>query len=300
MSFGKWRNKCRRVNQPNWPSDIFSDIFPKFVDSTRFVFALFNFKIVGFERRFNFFQSTAVRVDSVAFFDSFGVIPLLPLFRKINFKVAKLELKRAESFIQNIFEHFFLKSHSIFPIPVSRVPFHCDMLWQMFVRIILISKTRTEVVDFFKTSTKKSFQRQFVANSKVKLRVVQSIHMRNERIRVSTTSGMFKHRNIDFEKSSRIQKIASRLPKLRTTNKTIANFKIDIHINISSAESLFFVRKTVLLSRHWSKRFRKKFQFASRHRNFASFTLDNFTSRLNKIARVEQIQVFNSNEIALR
>jgi len=64
--------------------------------------------------------------------------------------------------------------------------------------------------------------------------------------------------NIDFKEASCVQKIACCLPKLRTAHKTVTNFNIYVHINITPSKTLFLIRKTILLSWHRAKRFRKK------------------------------------------
>lgn len=69
--------------------------------------------------------------------------------------------------------------------------------------------------------------------------------MSNERIGVGTACGVFENRGVDFDKAVRIHEIASGLPEFGTTNQAVANFGIDIHVDVATAITLFFVSKTV-------------------------------------------------------
>ena len=97
--------------------------------------------------------------------DHFSIIPDFPLAAHIHREPAQLKLQRTKCFLQNIFVHVLHETHASSPIPVRGVPFHGDMLWQMLIGIILIAKTRSEVVNLLEPSTNQSLQRQFVRNA---------------------------------------------------------------------------------------------------------------------------------------
>ena len=173
--------------------------------------------------------------------NNFSIIPDLPLAAHINVEFAQLELQSTKSLLKHIFIHRLHETHSLFPVPVSRVPLHSNMLRQMLVRVIFIAKTRTEVINFLKSSTNQSLQWQFMANSQIKLLITQRIHMRHKWVRVRTASCMLQNRNINLDETVTIQIISRCLPKLTSTNESLANFGIDIHINITSTQALFLI-----------------------------------------------------------
>ena len=173
--------------------------------------------------------------------NNLSIIPNFPLATHIDIELAQLELQSTKSLLKHIFIHRLHETHSLLPIPVSRIPFHSDMLRQMLVRVIFIAKTWTEIIDFLKSSANQSLQRQFVANSQIKLLIAQRIHMRHKWVRVRTASGVFQNRNINLDKPMTIQIISRCLPKLTSSNESLANFRIDIHINITSTQALFLI-----------------------------------------------------------
>ena len=173
--------------------------------------------------------------------NNLSIIPNFPLATHIDVELAQLKLQSTKSLLEHIFIHRLHETHSLLPVPVSRVPLHSNMLRQMLVRIIFITKTRTEVINFLKSSTNQSLQWQFVANSQIKLLIAQRIHMRHKWVRVRTASGVLQNRNINLDKPMTIQIISRCLPKLTSTNKSLANFRIDVHINITSTQALFLI-----------------------------------------------------------
>ena len=189
----------------------------------------------------NFFNCRVINIDSVMLANDFSIIPNFPLAAHINVEFSQLELQSTKSLLKHIFIHRLHEAHSLFPVPVSRVPFHSNMLRQMLVRIIFIAKTRTEVINFLKSSTNQSLQWQFVANSQIKLLIAQRIHMRHKWVRVRTASGVLQNRNINLDEPMTIQIISRCLPKLTSANESLTNFRIDIHINIASTQALFLV-----------------------------------------------------------
>ena len=69
--------------------------------------------------------------------------------------------------------------------------------------------------------------------------------MSNKRIGVSTTCGVFENRSVNFNKAVRIHEIAGGLPEFGTTNQAVANFGIDIHVDVATTITLFFISETV-------------------------------------------------------
>ena len=189
----------------------------------------------------NFFNRRVINVDSVMFANNISIIPNFPLATHINVEFAQLELQSAKSLLKHVFIHRLHKTHSLLPVPVSRVPFHSNMLRQMLVRVIFITKTRTEVINFLKSSANQPLQWQFMTNSQIKLLIVQRIHMCHKWVRVRTASGVLQNRNINLNESMTVQIISRCLPKLTSANEPLANFRIDVHINITSTQALFLV-----------------------------------------------------------
>ena len=95
-----------------------------------------------------------------------------------------------------------------------------------------------------------------MTDAQVKI-LIKRIHMRHEWIGVSSTGRVLQDGNIYFNKTIFVQVITSCLPKLRTAHKTIAYILVDVHINITATQALFFIRE---LCGHRTQRLGQKAQ----------------------------------------
>ena len=135
-----------------------------------------------------------------------------------------------------------------------------------------------------------------MADAQVKLLIVQRIHMRDKRIGVSAAGRMLQNWYIHLCKTMLVEIIARRLPKFTPSNKPLAHVEIDIHIHITAAKALFFVCQ---LRRHWPQTLSKQTQFAHANGLLARLCPRHFTRRLDKIARIEQLQLFHAQNTTM-
>ena len=69
--------------------------------------------------------------------------------------------------------------------------------------------------------------------------------MGNKRIGVGTACGVFENWGVDFDKTVRIHEVTNGLPEFGATNQAVANLGVDIHVDVATAITLFFIGETV-------------------------------------------------------
>ena len=70
--------------------------------------------------------------------------------------------------------------------------------------------------------------------------------MSDKWISVGTTSGMLKHRSVNFDKAMLVHKITCGLPEFAAAHKAFADFGVDIHVDIAAAIALFLIGEAIV------------------------------------------------------
>ena len=76
--------------------------------------------------------------------------------------------------------------------------------------------------------------------------------MCDKRCGIGTTSGVFKNGGINFNEAMFVHEITGGLPKATTTNEALANLGVNVHVNIASTVTLFFVGEAIA-ARQWAE-----------------------------------------------
>ena len=138
------------------------------------------------------------------------------------------------------------------------------MLGQVLIRIILVAKARANVIHLLKPRPQQALERQLVTNPQVKLLAVQRVHVGHKRVGIRPTGGVLEHRHVDLSKAVLVEVIARRLPERAAAIKALAHRRVNIHIHIAAAKTLFFILE---LFWQWPQGFGEQPQLTYPNRN---------------------------------
>ena len=119
--------------------------------------------------------------------------------------------------------------------------------------------------------------------------------MSDEGCGIGATGGMFENWSIYLDKTVHIHEITGGLPKFTATYHAFTNLGVNIHIDIATTITFFFIGKAIA-TRHRPKGLGEKLNGVSEKWNFASLRFTDETFGFDKVTGIEKFELFGADK----